>query len=175
MQYHAGSVAQRLRYSKSISNISSTRHGAVRQRGCGRSFLSCIRVHLGESTAALRIAPHRFGTYPIPGRVTSTPTPSRHPSTRSTSASPGSHHRLHRRDGGLTPACTPAGTRAAAPAAAPARRCDDKGADQPISAETRRLTRTTDSPTLRLARLERLSFRNGSGACSVVSLEYRVK
>ena len=35
------------------------RKAAVRQRGCGRSFQSCIRVHLGESTAPLRIAPAR--------------------------------------------------------------------------------------------------------------------
>jgi hypothetical protein len=40
---------------------------------------------------------------------------------------------------------------AATLAAAPARKCDDKGAEQPLATETRRLTHPTDPNTIRLA------------------------
>ena len=56
-----------------------------------------MRLNLLRSDAcAQRSRPpaaRRCGTYPIPGRVTSTPTPSRHPSTRSLNASLGNPDR----------------------------------------------------------------------------------
>ena len=54
----------------------------------------------------------------------------------------------------------PACPRAATLASAPAPKYNDKRAEQPVATENRRLTRPTDSPTLRLACLKWLSLES---------------